>query len=67
MATKLENTEMEIVAPHPANYLRSVTNALSTQLKQQDEGVVEVSTLLERAKSLVNKKSFIVLFTTKKD
>ena len=67
MATDLKNTEMEVVAPHPANYIRSLTLALSKQLKEQDEARLDVPTLLSRAKSLVNKKSFILLFTSKED
>jgi hypothetical protein len=60
-----KNTEMEIIPPHPANYVRSVTGILTKQLREQDDANLEVPTLLSRAKSLVNKKSYIILFTTK--
>lgn len=61
------NTEMEIIPPHPANYIRSLTMILSKQLREKDVATVEVPTLLSRAKTLVDKKNYIVLFTTKRD
>ena len=61
------NRELEIVTPHPANYLRTVTVALANQLKANDTGTLTVPTLLARAKSLVNKKTYIAILVTKED
>lgn len=65
MSTNLSNTEMEIITPHPSNYVRSINNTLTKQLKAEDTGMLQVPTLLERAKALVTKKRFIILYTTK--
>lgn len=61
------NTEMEVIPPHPSNYIRSLTNALAKQLRENDDAFLEVPTLLSRAKSLVNKKNYVILYTTKED
>ena len=67
MTIKKANTEVEIIIPHSSNYIRSLVNNLTNKLKQESEATVEVPTLLTRAKSLVNRDSFIMLFTTKED
>lgn len=61
------NTELEIVAPHSANFIRSVNSALVKQLKATDQGTLEIPTLLSRAKSLVFRKSYIAILTTKEE
>lgn len=67
MAIKKANTEVEIIVPHSSNYIRTVVNNLTNKLKKDAEATVEVPTIFTRAKALVNRDSFIMLFTTKED
>lgn len=66
MATDVKNnTETEFVPPHPTNYIRAINDAMAKQLREEDTSLLEVPTLLSRAKSLVNRKNYIALMTTK--
>lgn len=67
MAIETKNTEVELVVPQTANFVRSVTSALTKQLKREDAATLEVPTILSLAKSLVTRDSFIMLFTVKED
>jgi len=65
MAIKTRNTEVEFVLPQAANFIRSVTSALTKQLKREDTADLDVPTLLSRAKSIATQDSFIMLLTEK--
>ena len=67
MAINKINTEAEIVPPHSSNYIRALVNNLTKKLRLGDSAITEVPTLLSIAKTLVNRDSYIVLFTTKED
>ena len=62
-----KNTEMVIVTPDSTAYLRALVIDLTRQFKEEDTGFMEVPTILSRAKTLVNKKEYIVFFTNRED
>jgi hypothetical protein len=60
-----KNSEVEYVPPSPSNFVRAINNAYLRVLKESDSATVNTPTLLTKAKTLVERKSFIALFSTK--
>lgn len=58
---------VEIVPPHPTDYLRAVNANLTRVLLNQTEASFNIPTLLDRAKTFVNKERYITLTYVKQD
>ena len=58
---------VEIVPPHPTNYLRAVNASLARVLLSNSEASFNIPTLLDRAKTFVDRDRYITLTYIKQD
>lgn len=61
----IEQLSMDIIPPHPTNFLRAVNLTMIRNLKEDTNVSFALPTLMERAKSFVNKDRFIAIFYVK--
>lgn len=61
----IDQVSVEIIAPHPVNFLRAVNASMVKTLKVNTDTTFKVPTLMERAKAFVNKDRYIALYYVK--